>query len=64
VWCCATWSCLQTVKFSAPATELKAALDLSAKFLLLSDIHRKMVYVLTIDEVGKIVLLLVWTAKP
>ena len=31
--------------------ELKAALDLSAKYILLSDIHRKIVYVLRLEEV-------------
>jgi WD40 region of Ge1, enhancer of mRNA-decapping protein len=45
---------LQTIKFSTPAAELKAAMDLSAKFILLSDIHRKMVYVLRLDEVTRL----------
>ena len=54
IWSCATWSCLQTINFSTPSPstmELKAALDLSAKYLLLSDIHRKIVYVLRLEEV-------------
>ena len=57
IWNCASWTCLQTIKFASPATELKAAMDLSAKFILLSDIHRKMVYVLRLDEVSVLLLL-------
>ena len=55
VWSCATWTCLQTINFSTSSpstTELKAALDLSAKYLLLSDIHRKIVYVLRLEDVS------------
>ncbi len=58
VWSCESWTCLQTVRFRPPKTEdgkssgvvLKAALDLSAKFLILSDINRRNVYVLQMQE--------------
>lgn len=53
IWSCESWTCKQTINFATPSpstTELKASLDLSAKYLLLSDIHRKNVYVLRIDE--------------
>ncbi len=55
IWSCETWSCLQTVRFEPKDDNnelaFKAALDLSGRFLLLSDIHRKNVYVLQIREV-------------
>ncbi len=62
LWSCENWTCLQTVKFRPPKSEggdgrngdvvLKAALDLSAKFLVLSDINRKNVYILQLKEVS------------
>jgi len=61
IWSCESWACLQTIRFrpqsppsspTAPAQiQLKAALDVSAKFLLLSDIFRKNIYVLQLQEV-------------
>ena len=55
LWSCESWTCLQTVKFqpvldgiSDPA--FKAAIDLSARYLLLSDIYRKNLYVLHLRE--------------
>ena len=56
IWSCETWSCLQTIKFAPndeSETVLKAALDLTAKFLVLSDINRKNVYILQFQEVKK-----------
>ena len=55
IWSCESWSCVQTVRFQAPMycapleSAFKACLDLSARFLLLSDIHRRNVYVLQLD---------------
>ncbi len=59
LWSCASWECLQTVRFTPPKSEgggsakivLKAALDLSGKYILLSDINRKNMYVLRVIEV-------------
>ncbi|OAD54594.1 Enhancer of mRNA-decapping protein 4, partial [Eufriesea mexicana] len=53
VWCCEVWSCLQTIKFApTPSTGklpvLKAGLDLSAGYLLLSDIYNKALYILSV----------------
>ncbi len=56
IWSCATWTCLQTIRFQ-PLEDgplaIKVAMDLSAKFLLLSDIYRKNVYVMQLKEVRK-----------
>ncbi|XP_046386973.1 enhancer of mRNA-decapping protein 4 isoform X2 [Ischnura elegans] len=53
LWSCESWTCLQTIYFGdkeAPRNQeegfLKAGLDLAAKFLILSDIGRKVLYVL------------------
>ncbi|XP_071447085.1 enhancer of mRNA-decapping protein 4 [Hetaerina americana] len=54
LWSCESWTCLQTIYFGekeAPRSGqeegfLKAGLDLAAKFLILSDIGRKLLYVL------------------
>ncbi|KAG8234794.1 hypothetical protein J437_LFUL006626, partial [Ladona fulva] len=53
LWSCESWTCLQTIYFGNKEALigqeegfLKAGLDLSAKFLLLSDIARKVLYVL------------------
>lgn len=53
VWSCEVWSCLQTIKFApTPSTGklpvLKAGLDLSAGYLLLSDIYNKVLYILSL----------------
>jgi len=56
VWCASTWTCLQTIKFQRPQTEssvglkLKAVLDPTAKFLILSDIDAMLVYVLNLRQ--------------
>ena len=52
LWSCEHWTCLQTVQIKpndGKRTELKAELDLTAQYLLLSDIHRKNVYVLQLE---------------
>ena len=56
IWSCESWSCLQTLTFNSPPDLpsnfqvdpcLKAAIDLSANYLCLSDIKRKVgVYLL------------------
>lgn len=55
VWSCETWNCLQTLRFEAPDGDtlepcLKPYLDLSATYLLLSDINRRNLYVLQIQQ--------------
>lgn len=59
IWSCESWSCLQTLNFiCAPGLPsnfqidpcMKAALDLSAKYLILTDIKRKVLYVLQIFQ--------------
>ncbi|XP_014468232.1 PREDICTED: enhancer of mRNA-decapping protein 4 isoform X2 [Dinoponera quadriceps] len=55
VWSCEVWSCLQTIKFApTPSTGkmpvLKAGLDLSAGYLLLSDIYNKVLYILSLSK--------------
>jgi len=54
VWSCESWDCIQTIRFdpspsSAQPSMFKAALDLSARYLLLSNIHQKIVYVLQLQ---------------
>lgn len=49
VWSCESWVCLQTVKFQVAPNmpiKLKASLDLASGYLLLSDFHHKVLYVL------------------
>ncbi|XP_033754002.1 enhancer of mRNA-decapping protein 4-like isoform X2 [Pecten maximus] len=59
IWTCESWTCLQTIRFSCPPGLpsnfqldpcMKASLDLSAKYLVLSDIRRKVLYVLQIHQ--------------
>ncbi|XP_043498767.1 enhancer of mRNA-decapping protein 4 [Polistes fuscatus] len=57
VWSCELWTCLQTITFApTPSTGkvpvLKAGLDLSAGYLLLSDIYNKVLYILSICKVS------------
>ena len=59
VWCSSTWSCLQTIKFQRPDNDtdtrlrLKAVLDPTAHFLILSDIDGRLLYVLNIIQNDK-----------
>ncbi|XP_022340302.2 enhancer of mRNA-decapping protein 4-like isoform X1 [Crassostrea virginica] len=59
IWSCESWVCLQTLRFMCPpdlptnfSAEpcMKAGLDLSAKYLVLSDIKRQVLYVLQIHQ--------------
>ncbi|XP_057331359.1 enhancer of mRNA-decapping protein 4 [Microplitis mediator] len=55
VWSCEKWKCLQTIRFQPSPSggkmpKLKAGLDLSAGFLLLSDISNKGLYILSIAK--------------
>ncbi|XP_033219302.1 enhancer of mRNA-decapping protein 4 isoform X2 [Belonocnema kinseyi] len=55
LWSCELWSCLQTIKFapgptSGKAPVLKAGLDLSAGYLLLSDIYNRVLYILSLAK--------------
>ncbi|CAN0011816.1 unnamed protein product [Rangifer tarandus platyrhynchus] len=53
MWCTVSWTCLQTIRFSpdifSPVSvppSLKVCLDLSAEYLILSDVQRKVLYVM------------------
>ncbi|CAM1331847.1 EDC4 (predicted), partial [Pycnogonum litorale] len=52
VWCCVDWSCLQTISFQSSDNEscIKACLDLSAEYLLLSDIKHRVLYILQLYQ--------------
>ena len=55
LWSCENWKCLQTVQIKptdSKPIELKAELDLTAQYLILSDIHRKNVYVLQLEALN------------
>ena len=45
LWCCIKWQCLQTIRFTSDDDDvvpcLKAAIDFSSRFLVMSDIKRK-----------------------
>lgn len=52
LWCTISWTCLQTIRFSpdpfnsSALPSLKASLDLSAEYLILTDVQRKVLYVM------------------
>ncbi|XP_041375558.1 enhancer of mRNA-decapping protein 4-like isoform X2 [Gigantopelta aegis] len=55
VWSCESWNCLQTLRFdTTPDVQfdltLKAGLDLSAKYLVLADKNRMVLYILQIHQ--------------
>ncbi|XP_040264917.1 enhancer of mRNA-decapping protein 4 isoform X2 [Bufo bufo] len=56
MWCTVSWTCLQTIRFSPDPFSssvlpgLKASLDLSAEFLILTDVHRKVLYVMELQQ--------------
>nr|XP_022909578.1 enhancer of mRNA-decapping protein 4 [Onthophagus taurus]XP_022909579.1 enhancer of mRNA-decapping protein 4 [Onthophagus taurus] len=56
IWTCESWTCLQTLHFkpslSSSIKELsfKVCMDVSASFLLFSDIHNRVLYVLQINK--------------
>ncbi|XP_038067603.1 enhancer of mRNA-decapping protein 4-like isoform X2 [Patiria miniata] len=54
MWCTVTWTCLQKLSFTQPGLLpeplLKIKLDLSASFLIVTDITRKVLYVLQVHQ--------------
>uniref|UniRef100_H3CGX9 Enhancer of mRNA-decapping protein 4 n=1 Tax=Tetraodon nigroviridis TaxID=99883 RepID=H3CGX9_TETNG len=56
LWCTVTWNCLQTIRFSPDLLNssvfpsLKARLDLSAEYLILTDVQRKVLYVIELRQ--------------
>ncbi|KAK9510735.1 hypothetical protein O3M35_005461 [Rhynocoris fuscipes] len=58
LWSCETWECIQTIKFttstniSTAAKKLKAAIDLTAGYILLSDMYYRLLYVLELQKNG------------
>ncbi|XP_061102510.1 enhancer of mRNA-decapping protein 4 isoform X3 [Conger conger] len=56
MWCTVSWTCLQTVRFSpdpfnsSVMPSLKASLDLSADYLILTDVQRKVLYVMELRQ--------------
>uniref|UniRef100_A0AAY4EVR1 Enhancer of mRNA-decapping protein 4 n=1 Tax=Denticeps clupeoides TaxID=299321 RepID=A0AAY4EVR1_9TELE len=56
MWCTVSWTCLQTIRFSPDPCNsivlpsLKASLDLSAEYLILSDVQRKVLYVMELHQ--------------
>ncbi|XP_069073687.1 enhancer of mRNA-decapping protein 4 [Pleurodeles waltl] len=56
MWCTISWTCLQVVRFSPDPFNssvlpgLKACLDLSAEYLILTDVQRKVLYVMELSQ--------------
>nr|XP_057932154.1 enhancer of mRNA-decapping protein 4 isoform X2 [Doryrhamphus excisus] len=56
MWCTVSWTCLQTIRFSPDPVNstvlpsLKASLDLSAEYLILTDVQRKVLYVMELRQ--------------
>uniref|UniRef100_A0A669DJ42 Enhancer of mRNA-decapping protein 4 n=1 Tax=Oreochromis niloticus TaxID=8128 RepID=A0A669DJ42_ORENI len=56
MWCTVSWTCLQTIRFSpdplnsSTLPSLKASLDLSAEYLILTDVQRKVLYVMELRQ--------------
>ncbi|XP_060694158.1 enhancer of mRNA-decapping protein 4 isoform X1 [Hemiscyllium ocellatum] len=56
MWCTVSWTCLQTIRFMPDPfntnvyPSLKASLDLSAEYLILSDVQRKVLYVMELHQ--------------
>ncbi|XP_059190362.1 enhancer of mRNA-decapping protein 4 isoform X2 [Centropristis striata] len=56
VWCTVSWTCLQTIRFSpdmfnsSVLPSLKASLDLSSEYLILTDVQRKVLYVMELRQ--------------
>uniref|UniRef100_A0A8C5N2P6 Enhancer of mRNA-decapping protein 4 n=1 Tax=Leptobrachium leishanense TaxID=445787 RepID=A0A8C5N2P6_9ANUR len=56
MWCTVSWTCLQTIRFSPDPfassllPELKVSLDLSSEFLILTDVQRKVLYVMELMQ--------------
>ncbi|XP_017785329.1 PREDICTED: enhancer of mRNA-decapping protein 4 isoform X2 [Nicrophorus vespilloides] len=56
IWSCESWTCLQTIRFEPsphsviPNLFLKVTLDMSAEYLLMSDINNRILYTLQIQK--------------
>lgn len=54
LWTCETWKCLQTVRFCSKSSKrhckLKASVDLSAGYIFVSDMFRKILFVLELEK--------------
>ncbi|XP_049538027.1 enhancer of mRNA-decapping protein 4 homolog isoform X1 [Anopheles darlingi] len=55
LWCCESWACLQTIRLKPDTTvgqplHLKAEIDLSSTYLVLSDMTNRQLYVLQIRK--------------
>uniref|UniRef100_A0A665UFE0 Enhancer of mRNA-decapping protein 4 n=1 Tax=Echeneis naucrates TaxID=173247 RepID=A0A665UFE0_ECHNA len=56
MWCTVSWTCLQTIRFSpdpfnsSTLPSLKASLDLSAEYLILTDVQRKVLYAMELRQ--------------
>ncbi|KAM8861537.1 enhancer of mRNA-decapping protein 4 [Synchiropus picturatus] len=55
LWCTVSWTCLQTIRFSPDPFNsvmpgLKASLDLSSEYLILTDVQRKVLYVMELRQ--------------
>ncbi|KAH9491659.1 enhancer of mRNA decapping 4, partial [Bulinus truncatus] len=56
LWSCETWACVQTLKFNSPLSQpnlplqMKSEIDLTSKYLALSDINSRVLYVLQIHQ--------------
>ncbi|XP_056273704.1 enhancer of mRNA-decapping protein 4 isoform X2 [Pseudoliparis swirei] len=56
MWCTVSWTCLQTIRFSpdlfnsSVLPSLKASLDLASEFLVLTDVQRKVLYVMELRQ--------------
>ncbi|GIY27632.1 enhancer of mRNA-decapping protein 4 [Caerostris darwini] len=55
IWSCESWNCLQTIKIHPNPNDsvvpcLKAEIDLSSKYLFLSDIKRKVLFILQLEQ--------------
>lgn len=56
IWSCESWTCLQTINFisnpnsPSPQLFLKARLDMTGQYLLLSDINNRIMHVLQLDK--------------
>ncbi|XP_068595627.1 enhancer of mRNA-decapping protein 4 [Brachionichthys hirsutus] len=56
MWCTVSWTCLQSIRFSpdifnsSVLPSLKASLDLSAEYLILTDVQRKVLYVMELQQ--------------
>ncbi|XP_068169630.1 enhancer of mRNA-decapping protein 4 isoform X2 [Antennarius striatus] len=56
MWCTVSWTCLQTIRFSpdmfnsSVLPSLKACLDLSSEYLILTDVQRKVLYAMELQQ--------------